>query len=127
MTILISRYPIRSMNNISMEGLLFVAVTDGESTRLLFPNSVDEREVKVSRQAIGARIATADSNKPEDILIRLAYRMGVDFIIDEEEFKDMDDALEKAKEYILEENAFEESRYDVLDPITPREIGESDE
>lgn len=89
------------MNIGATQGMLFVAVTDGKDTRLLFPNSANEREVKVSREAIGARIATAESNKPEAILIRLANRMGVDFVFDEKDFKDMDEALGKAKKTSL--------------------------
>lgn len=127
MTTLISRYLKRSRYTGSIEQLEFVAVSDGENTRLLFPNSLVEENVQDFRQAVGARIVTADSDKPEDILTRLAYRMGVDFAIDEEEFQDLDEALEKAKEYISEANMSEEPEYDVLEPIVPEELGKPNE
>lgn len=127
MTTLISRYFGRFLETGSIENLEFVAVSDGKNTRLLYPNRLVEEDVLDFRQASGARIATADSDKPEDILTRLAYRMGMDFAIDEEEFEDMDKALEKAKEYIFEENLFEEPEYEVLEPIIPEKLGKTDE
>ena len=112
--------------------IAFILVTDAKNTEILFPETASEEIIETLSQAIGARLEALESvdkvtgtdSTAEEILDAVTYNMQVFFYKDEEgleEFSSFNDAMDSAKDDLIDDYSSEGFSPKSYKPIYPKD------
>ena len=103
---------------------LFVVVSDGETTKFLIPEDVPEESRDDLLIALGSRLNATESTDPEEIIEDLVYNFPADISVSEP-MDTLEEAIQRAQEYMAVVNDFDLDESPLLDAITTRDEEET--
>ena len=103
---------------------LFVVVSDGETTKFLIPEDVPEESRDDLLTALGSRLNATESTDPEEIIEDLVYNFPADISVSEP-MDTLEEAIQRAQEYMAVVNDFDLDESPLLDAITTRDEEET--